>query len=227
MISDTDHLCIDLLAKNWIDISPKNTQWPTALWKGAQQLVFLSSTETNFSSIFCSCSISRAKSAAKYCLLFCLSTLNSINATQNIYLSANLYPVEMFSYPCMHSCLLSCFIRVWLLVTPWTVASQAPLSLSFSRQEYWSGLPGPPPGDLLDPRFKPTSPVIPALQVESLPTESPGNPLISIPAFNMPLDTSRPSGSWFRIHSTVARLHTSKEPYYLLFISKGDKSLLD
>ena len=51
------------------------------------------------------------------------------------------------------------------LATPWTVARQAPLSMGFSRQEYWSGVPFPPPGDLPDPGIKPRSP---ALQVGSL-----------------------------------------------------------
>ena len=55
-----------------------------------------------------------------------------------------------------------------ILVTPWTVASEVPLFMRFSRQEYWSGLPFPSPGNLLDPGFKPGSP---ALQVDSLPTE--------------------------------------------------------
>ena len=50
-----------------------------------------------------------------------------------------------------------------LFVTPWTIACQAPLSLGFSRQEYWRGLPFPPPGDLPDPGIKPTSLVSPAL----------------------------------------------------------------
>ena len=45
-------------------------------------------------------------------------------------------------------------------VTPWTVARQAPLSMGFSRQEYWSGVPFPPPGDLSDPRIKPMAPVV-------------------------------------------------------------------
>ena len=49
--------------------------------------------------------------------------------------------------------------RVRLFVTPWTVAHQATLSLGFSRQEYWSGLPFPSPGDLSNPGFKPASPV--------------------------------------------------------------------
>ena len=47
---------------------------------------------------------------------------------------------------------LSCFSPVWLLEILWTVACQAPLSMEFSRQEYWSGLPCPPPGDLPDQR---------------------------------------------------------------------------
>ena len=55
---------------------------------------------------------------------------------------------------------------VWLFVTSWTVAYQAPLSMGFPRQEYWSGLPFPPSGDLLEPRIEPASP---AWQVDSLP----------------------------------------------------------
>ena len=50
--------------------------------------------------------------------------------------------------------MLSCFSRVRLFVTQWTVAHQAPLSMEYSRQEYWSGLPFPPPGDLPDPGIK-------------------------------------------------------------------------
>ena len=50
-----------------------------------------------------------------------------------------------------------------LFVTPWTVARQAPLSWQFSRQEYWSGLPFPTPGDLPDPGIEPMSPVSSAL----------------------------------------------------------------
>ena len=57
-------------------------------------------------------------------------------------------------------------------MTPWTVACQAPLSMRFSRQEYWSGLPFPPAGDLPNPGIEPGSP---ELQVDSLPTELRGN----------------------------------------------------
>ena len=53
--------------------------------------------------------------------------------------------------------------------TPWTVAHEAPLSTGFSQQEYWSGLPCPPPGNLPNPGIKPTSPVSPAFQADSLP----------------------------------------------------------
>ena len=57
------------------------------------------------------------------------------------------------------------------IATPWTVACQAPLSMRFSRQEYWSGLPFPSPGDLPDPGIKPRSP---ALQADSFPIELQG-----------------------------------------------------
>ena len=60
--------------------------------------------------------------------------------------------------------------RVRLFATPWTVAYQAPPSMGFSRQECWSGLPFPSPGDLPDPGIKPESPV---LQADALPSEPP------------------------------------------------------
>ena len=63
--------------------------------------------------------------------------------------------------------------RVRLFATPWTVAYQAPPSMAFSRQECWSGLPFPPPGDLPDPETEPGSR---ALQADALPSEPPGKP---------------------------------------------------
>ena len=60
----------------------------------------------------------------------------------------------------MRECSLSC---VRLFATPWTIARQAPLTMGFSRQEYWSGLPFSPPGDLPDPRIEPVSLMSPAL----------------------------------------------------------------
>ena len=67
-----------------------------------------------------------------------------------------------------HVCALSHFSHVQLFVTLWTVPCQAPLSMGFSGQEYWSGLPCPPPGDLPDPGIELESPT---LQVDSLPTK--------------------------------------------------------
>ena len=63
--------------------------------------------------------------------------------------------------------------RVRLFATPWTVAYQALPSMGFSRQECWSGLPFPSPGDLSDPGIEPGSP---ALQADALPSELPGKP---------------------------------------------------
>ena len=63
------------------------------------------------------------------------------------------------------------------LATPWTVACQVPLSMGFSRQEYWSGLPFPSPGDLPDPGIETRCP---ALQAESLLTELRGKPKLAI-----------------------------------------------
>ena len=64
--------------------------------------------------------------------------------------------------------MLSSFSHIQLFATLWTVARQAPLSMGFSRQEYWTGLPCSPPGDLPDPGIKP------ALQADSLPAEPQG-----------------------------------------------------
>ena len=61
------------------------------------------------------------------------------------------------------------------LVAPWTVACQVPLSMGFSRQEYWSGLPFPSPGDLPDPGTEPRSP---SLQTDSLLNELQGNQIM-------------------------------------------------
>ena len=69
-----------------------------------------------------------------------------------------------YSFPiCVHACMLSHYSRVWFFVTLWTVAHQAPLSMGLSRQEYWSGLPCPPPGDLPNQGIKTASLASPAL----------------------------------------------------------------
>ena len=74
---------------------------------------------------------------------------------------------------CVSAQLLS---HVQFFVTPWTVACQVALSMEFSRQEYWSRLPFPPPEDLPDPRIKPMSLVSPALADGFFSTAPPGKP---------------------------------------------------
>ena len=64
---------------------------------------------------------------------------------------------------CVSACVLNCFSRVWLFATLWTVASKAPLSIGFSKQEYWSGLRCPPSGDLPDPGIEPMFLLSPSL----------------------------------------------------------------
>ena len=71
---------------------------------------------------------------------------------------------------CLHA---KSFSRVQLSATPWTVAHQAPLPMGFSRQEYWSGLPCPFPGDLHYPGIEPASSISPALAGRSSTTSTP------------------------------------------------------
>ena len=80
----------------------------------------------------------------------------------------------MSLHACMHAQLLS---HIQLFVTLRTVARQAPLSMKFSKQEYWSGLPFPPPGDLLESGVELTSPAFPALASRFFTTEPPGKPM--------------------------------------------------
>ena len=86
-----------------------------------------------------------------------LGEVNFLQFQENLLTSKS---VTSFQLSCMHS---SHFSRVRLFATPWTVAHQAPLSMGFSRQGYWSGLPSPPPGALPDPGMGPVSLTSPAL----------------------------------------------------------------
>ena len=72
--------------------------------------------------------------------------------------------------PCIHGV---CAKSLQFFATLWTMTRQSPLSIGFSRQEYWSGLPCPPPGDHPNPGMEARSP---GLQTNSLPSEPPGNP---------------------------------------------------
>ena len=71
-----------------------------------------------------------------------------------------------------------CLLSVRLFATTWTVACQDPLSMQFSRQEYWSGLPFPPPGDLPDPETEPLSFASPALAGGFFTTDHLGSTMV-------------------------------------------------
>ena len=85
------------------------------------------------------------------------SSLSAIRVVSSVYLKVKVKSLS----------------RVRLFATPWTVAYQAPLPMGFSRQEYWSGLPFPSPGDLPDPGIEPGSS---AFQADALTSEPPGKP---------------------------------------------------
>ena len=83
--------------------------------------------------------------------------------------------LQVVSWHLWHACMGNGFCRVWLCATLWTVAHQALLSMGFSRQEYWSGLLFPSPGDLPDPGIKPASLIPPELASGFFPTEPLGS----------------------------------------------------
>ena len=93
------------------------------------------------------------------------------------------------------NCMLSHFSHFWLCATLWTIAYQALLSMALSGQEYWTGLPCCPPGDLSDPGTEPVSPMSPALAggffttgtSMGSPTEPQGSPKLSVEFLNYPL----------------------------------------
>ena len=87
------------------------------------------------------------------------------------------FPYNQTDMASLYVCVCYLLSRAQLFETQWTVACQAPLSMEFSRQEYWSGLPFPPPGVIPDPGIEPGSP---SLQADSLPSEPPGKPMPSL-----------------------------------------------
>ena len=128
-------------------------------------------------------------------ILYCLShrgwpkaDSNCPSQTQSTVSISDTRGSLTFSPPCVESWLSATpLIRtsqwkwnslshVWLFETPWTAACQAPPSMGFTRQEYWSGVPFSSPGDLPDPGIKSRSP---ALQADALPSEPPGKLIVT------------------------------------------------
>ena len=97
------------------------------------------------------------------CVFVCVKSSGVVKRTfgeiqhpkKNTYFSSTIWHWVFPTLMC--ACMLSHFNCIQLFVTLWTVAFQAPLSMGLSRQEYWSGLPGPPPGDIPNPGIEPTS----------------------------------------------------------------------
>ena len=83
---------------------------------------------------------------------------------------------HIYIYTHIYMCMLSCFSHVLLFATLWTVTCQVPVSMRYSREEYWSGLPCPPPRDLPNPGMEPMSLVCLALQAYSLLLNHQGSP---------------------------------------------------
>ena len=93
-----------------------------------------------------------------------------------IFLSKSTYQLFSFHKTTIFLFLFFSLSCARLFATPWTVAYQAPQSMGFSRQEYWSGVPFPSPGDLPDPEIEPASPAPPTLASGFLTTEPPRKP---------------------------------------------------
>ena len=126
----------------------------------------------------------------------------------------------------MHACLWSHFSREWLFVTLLTIDCQSPLSMGFSRQEYWSGFPCSPPGDFPDPRTEPTSLTSPALKGGFLTTsatweaaykwesELPRN-YASHHMVGRVLGSQRIRHNWATISFTYCKLNTQTVPKWI------------
>ena len=95
---------------------------------------------------------------------------SKLKKKKKYYLSNYIHYFKYLFHYWWHNYFIKCQWK-WSRSTPWTVAHQAPPSMGFSRQEYWSGVPFPSPGDLPDPGIKPGSP---AFQADALTSEPPG-----------------------------------------------------
>ena len=118
------------------------------------------------------------------------------------------------------ACMLNHFSHVWLFATLWTVAHQTPLSVGFSRQEYWSGLPCSPLGILPDPGIEPASPVTPELQVDSLPLSHRGS--LSTPGGRGPQFENHCRRKW----ETIRKNRQLMNKFYELGVSRWEMGAL-
>ena len=122
----------------------------------------------------CSCCYEESRSSLKLLQVGHISTTG-----HTIYenTSVKWHGAEIWNIYSVYACTLSCSVMSDSLWPLWTVVCQAPRSMGFSREEYWSGMPCVPPGDLPDPRIKSRSPI---LQVDSLSLSHWGSPMYSV-----------------------------------------------
>ena len=165
-------------------------------------LCFYTSREQRQSWPFCGMPTSATKNRLACCSvsLFCLDKMSPSRANGNFVW----VHYERLALP-KSECLFSYFSQVRFFVTPWTVALQAPLSMGWSEQEHWSGLPCPPLGSLPNPGTQSMSPAAPALAGRFFATEPPGKPSLSLdtPSCENPLCAQHspgplqaPRGNW-------------------------------
>ena len=128
---------------------------------------------------------------------------------------------------CIRVCILSRFSCVQYFVTLWTVVQQAPLSMGFSRQKYWSGLPCPPPGDLPDPRSSGRGSRGGMVRVKQITTQHfPGGSTLSINAAYRDSE-ERDSGLMLEasLLTTDRVTWVGLEEYFILFMAPSDTLL--
>ena len=131
----------------------------------------------------------------------------------------------MCIYGCLHACVLSHFSRVQPFAILWIVAHQVPLSMGFSRQEYWSGLLCPPPEDLPYSGIKLASPVSPVLQADSSPLSHQGSPDLWItkregngtPLQHSCLENPMDRGAWWAVVHGVTKSWTWLSDFTFIF----------
>ena len=139
-------------------------KWDIWVWHSRRQVSWGYSKRSIFAAV------SKEGITPIKCVEHCFSKFQSQEFLEGLLRQS---PGFLFSFPLpIHACMLGC---VWLFVTPEAAARQAPLSVRFFRQEYWSGLPFPSPRDLLSPRMEPASPVLAGRLLSTVP---PGKALL-------------------------------------------------
>ena len=156
--------CLIAIWSSFFVLSPRPLQSPCHINSG-DELVGSHGPRVSLSSV-----LAHLWGCSKSCSTIPSSPSGESGVGRSVFLKNSFYRIYDYRrkvpgtvHACVCVCVLSRFSHIWLFVIPWTVAHQAPLSMGFSRQEYWSGLPYPPPGDLPNPGIEPASLMSPTL----------------------------------------------------------------